>query len=114
AAELLGRVAKPLIIAGDGIAWSGAEAELTRVAESLGAAVWGADWSEVNMDHTHPCFQGMTGHMFGDHSRGITSGADAVLICGTYVFPEVFPLLSGMFDEGTPVIHIDLDAHEIA
>jgi benzoylformate decarboxylase len=52
--------------------------------------------------------------MFGDHSASITSPADAVLICGTYVFPEVFPLLSGVFGLGVPVVHIDLDAHEIA
>ena len=55
------------------------------------------------MDHTHPQFKGMLGHMFGDHSQGITSPADAVLICGTYVFPEVFPELSGMFAPGVPV-----------
>ena len=66
------------------------------------------------MDHGHPLFQGMLGHMFGDHSRGITTPADAVLICGTYIFPEVFPSLSGVFAPGAPVVHIDLDAHEIA
>jgi benzoylformate decarboxylase len=114
AASLLAGASRPMIIAGDGVAVSGAQAELTRVAELLGAEVWGADWSEVNMDMTHPLFRGMTGHMFGDHSRAITKRADAVLICGTYVFPEVFPELEGMFGEGVPVIHIDLDAHEIA
>ncbi len=114
AAKLLAGASRPMIIAGDGVAASGAQAELTRVAETLGAPVWGADWSEVNMDHTHPQFMGMLGHMFGDHSRSITSEADAVLICGTYVFPEVFPAFSGMFAPGAPVVHIDLDAHEIA
>ena len=114
AATLLTRAERPMIIAGDGVAASGAQAELTRVAELLGAAVWGADWSEVNMDHAHPQFQGMLGHMFGDHSRSITSQADGVLVCGTYVFPEVFPALSGVFAPGTPVVHIDLDAYEIA
>jgi thiamine pyrophosphate-dependent acetolactate synthase large subunit-like protein len=105
---------RPMIIAGDGVASSDAQPELTRLAELWGAEVWGADWSEVNMDHTHPQFKGMLGHMFGDHSKGIVSPADAVLICGTYVFPEVFPELSGMFAPGVPVVHIDLDAHEIA
>ena len=114
AAALLAGAQRPLIVAGDGVAASGAEQELTRVAELLGAEVWGADWSEVNMDHGHPLFQGMLGHMFGDHSRSITSRADAVLICGTYVFPEVFPALSGAFAPGAPVVHIDLDAYEIA
>ncbi len=114
AAKHLVGASRPIIIAGDGVATSDAQPELTRLAELWGAEVWGADWSEVNMDHTHPQFKGMLGHMFGDHSKGIVSPADAVLICGTYVFPEVFPELSGMFGPGAPVIHIDLDAHEIA
>jgi len=114
AAKHLVGATHPMIIAGDGVAGSDAQPELTRLAELWGAEVWGADWSEVNMDHTHPQFKGMLGHMFGDHSQAITTPADAVLICGTYVFPEVFPELSGMFSPGVPVIHIDLDAHEIA
>lgn len=114
AVELLAGASRPMIIAGDGVSFSKAQAELTRLAETWGAEVWGADWSEVNMDHTHPQFRGMLGHMFGDHSQAITSPADAVLICGTYVFPEVFPELSGVFGPGVPVVHVDLDAHEIA
>jgi benzoylformate decarboxylase len=114
AATLLAGATRPMIIAGDGISFSDAQPELTRLAETWGAEVWGADWSEVNMDHGHPQFKGMLGHMFGDHSKGIVSPADAVLICGTYVFPEVFPELSGVFGAGVPVVHVDLDAHEIA
>lgn len=114
AATLLARASRPMIIAGDGVAFSDAQAQLTRLAETWGAEVWGADWSEINMSHGHPLFRGMLGHMFGDHSRVITSRADAVLICGTYVFPEVFPSLSGVFAPGVPVVHVDLDAHEIA
>ncbi|HJV08871.1 MAG TPA: thiamine pyrophosphate-binding protein [Acidimicrobiales bacterium] len=114
AAKHLVGASRPMIIAGDGVASSAAQPELTRLAELWGAEVWGADWSEVNMDHTHPQFKGMLGHMFGDHSKGIVSPADAVLICGTYVFPEVFPELAGVFSPGVPVVHVDLDAHEIA
>ncbi|HEX3622906.1 MAG TPA: thiamine pyrophosphate-binding protein, partial [Acidimicrobiales bacterium] len=114
AAQLLATARRPMIIAGDGVAFSGAQPELTRLAETWGAEVWGADWSEVNMDHGHPQFKGMLGHMFGDHSKSITSPADAVLICGTYVFPEVFPELAGVFGPGVAVVHVDLDAHEIA
>jgi benzoylformate decarboxylase len=114
AAALLAGASRPIAIVGDGISFSGAQAELTRVAELLGAAVWGANFSEVNMDSEHPLFRGQLGHMFGEHSRAITSEADAVLICGTYVFPEVFPALEGVFAPGAKVIHIDLDAYEIA
>src|SRR5262249_35510837 len=114
AAELLAGAERPIVIMGDGISFSGAQAELTRVAELLGAAVWGANSSEVNIDALHPLFRGQLGHMFGEHSKAITSQADAVLIVGTYVFPEVFPALEGVFDKKARVVHVDLDAYEIA
>lgn len=114
AAAMLASAQHPMIIIGDGVAASGAQAELTRVAEMLGAEVWGADSSEVNMNTSHPLFKDLLGHMFGEHSRAITSQADAALICGTYVFPEVFPALAGVFAPEAKVIHIDLNAWEVA
>src|SRR5579863_839253 len=113
-AALLASASKPMIIMGDGVAASGAQAELTRVAEITGAEVWGADSSEVNMSASHPLFKDLLGHMFGEHSRAITSRADVVLICGTYVFPEVFPALTSVFAPEAKVIHIDLNAYEVA
>ncbi|MEV7028146.1 thiamine pyrophosphate-dependent enzyme, partial [Kitasatospora sp. NPDC093558] len=38
----------------------------------------------------------------------------AVLIVGTYVFPEVFPELASPFRDDARIVHIDLDAYEIA
>jgi len=114
AAGLLAGSERPLIIMGDGISMSGAQAELTHVAELLGADVWGANSSEVNIDETHPLFRGNLGHMFGHHSRPLVGPADAVLIVGTYVFPEVFPALSDVFAAGARIVHVDLDAFEIA
>jgi thiamine pyrophosphate-dependent acetolactate synthase large subunit-like protein len=114
AAAMLANTSRPLVIMGDGVALSGAQAELTRVAELLGAPVWGANSSEVNIDADHPLFRGQLGHMFGEHSKAITAEADAVLIVGTYVFPEVFPVLEGAFARDARIVHIDLDAYEIA
>ena len=37
-----------------------------------------------------------------------------MVICGTYVFPDVFPLLESPFRADAKIIHIDLDAYEIA
>jgi benzoylformate decarboxylase len=113
AAGMLADAARPLIIMGDGIAAADAQDELARVAELTGAEVWGADASEMNIPATHPQYLGALGHMFGEHSRALTRHADVVLICGTYVFPEVFPMLQGVFAQGAKVIHIDLDAYEI-
>ena len=114
AAELLAGAERPIAIIGDGVSFAGAQPELQRVVELLGAAVWGANSSEVNIDALHPLFRGQLGHMFGEHSKAITSQADAVLIVGTYVFPEVFPALEGVWGDRARVVHIDLDAYEIA
>jgi thiamine pyrophosphate-dependent acetolactate synthase large subunit-like protein len=114
AAAMLAGARHPIVVMGDGVAASGAQAELARVAELIGAEVWGANSSEVNIRADHPLYRGLLGHMFGSHSQPITSAADAVLIVGTYAFPEVFPALSAVFAPGAQVIHVDLDADAIA
>ena len=114
AARLLAGATRPIIIVGDGVALSAAQPELARVAEVWGAPVWAADSSEVNLSSDHPHFRGLLGHMFAKDSQPITMKADAVLICGTYVFPEVFPALSDAFAPNARVVHIDLDTDAIA
>ncbi|MET3985109.1 thiamine pyrophosphate-binding protein [Streptomyces sp. PvR034] len=114
AAELLAVAERPVVLIGDGVALSGAQAELVTVAELLGADVYEVDSSEVNIAASHPLRRGQSGHMFGPHSRELIAGADGVLIVGTYVFPEVFPELESPFRAGAKVVHIDLNAYEIA
>lgn len=114
AAGLLATAQCPMLFVGDGVAFSGAQAELTEVAELLGAEVWEADAGEVNMSYAHPLYQGMTGHMFGYHSLPILQKGDVNLVCGTYLLPEVFPELGSIFAPGAKTIHIDLNAYEIA
>ena len=114
AARLLAGADQPIVIMGDGVASSKAQGELARVAELLGAHVWGAEHSEVNLPFDHPLYKGSLGHMFGESSSRVTNAADAVLIVGTYVFPEVFPLLDGVFASDARIVHIDLNAFEIA
>lgn len=114
AAAWLAAAKTPNIIMGDGVAYSDAQPELARVAELLGAEVWEADGGEVNMAESHPLYQGMTGHMFGEHSLPILQKGDVTLVCGTYIVPEVFATLGDVFAPGSKVIHFDLNAYEIA
>lgn len=114
AAALLAGAERPLVIAGDGVHFAGAQAELAQFAEVWGADVYGADWAEVNLSVEHPAYAGQLGHMFGEQSRKVTGAADGVLIVGTYALPEVYPALDGVFADGTPVVHIDLDTDAIA
>lgn len=113
-AELLLTSRKPMIFAGDGIAYSGATAELTRVAELLGAEVYGVDFGDVIMDNSHPLYMGSTGHMFGSHSLPITTKGDVNLVAGTYMLPEVFPEHGDIYAPKAKIIHFDLNAYEIA
>lgn len=114
AADVLAAAVRPVILMGDGVSVSGGQAELTELAELLGAPVWGVDNSELNMDWTHPLYQGNTGHMFGSDSARVVADADVVLVVGTYVFPEVFPALRSPFAEDARIVHVDLDDYEIA
>jgi thiamine pyrophosphate-dependent acetolactate synthase large subunit-like protein len=113
-ARLLAHAEKPMIFMGDGIAYSGAQMELTTLAELLGAEVWGVDSGELNMSYAHPLYMGQTGHMFGSQSSPITSRGDVNFVCGTYMVPEVFPELGNIFGPDAKVIHIDLNVYEIA
>jgi len=104
---------KPVLFIGDGIAYSGATEELTKLAELLGAEVYGVEYGDFIMDYCHPLYQGSTGHMFGSYSLPIAQKADVNLIIGTYMLPEVFPELGDIFGKGSSVIHFDLNAYEI-
>jgi len=103
-----------MIFMGDGVAYSCASAELTRVAEMLGAEVWGVDAGELNISYAHPLYMGQTGHMFGESSYPVTSRGDVNLVVGTYMVPEVFPRLTDIYAPGSKVIHIDLNPDHIA
>ena len=113
-ANILLSAKNPMIIMGDGIAFSGAQNALSELSALVGCQVWGADSSEVNINTSSANFKGLLGHMFGYHSKPFTSSADAVLICGTYVLPEVFPELESIFKNNAKIVHIDLEAYEIA
>ena len=114
AAALLAGARHPVILAGDGVAASGAVDELVALAQAWGAPVWGAMASELIMPWTHPLYAGLTGHMFGTDSAAIVAQADAVVVCGTYLFPDVFPDTAGPIPAAATVVHIDLDPYAIA
>jgi benzoylformate decarboxylase len=114
AAGMLAEAKNPMFYIGDGVAWSGAQPELRRLAEMLGADVYGADAGELNIPYDHPLWRGQTGHMFGHQSLPIMQSGDVNLIVGTYVLPEVFPELGSIWGDGARTIHVDLNAYEIA
>jgi benzoylformate decarboxylase len=114
AAAMLASAEKPMIYVGDGVSYSHAQEEVAKLAETLGAEVWGVDNGEMNISFAHPLWMGQTGHMFGDSSLHITSKGDVNFVCGTYMVPEVFPELGPIFAPGAKVVHVDLNSYFIA
>ncbi|MEU4162315.1 thiamine pyrophosphate-binding protein [Actinoplanes sp. NPDC026670] len=101
AARLLATAHAPVILAGDGVAASGAVAELTRFAETWGAVVYGAMASELLMPWTHPLWG-------GDGGAEPVAHADALLIVGAQWLPGSRPA------PGATVVQVDLDPYAIA
>ena len=114
ATGLLVGAVNPIFIIGDGIGESHAQNELEALVDTVGAKVYGANHSQFNFNAANPLFQGKLGHMFGENSKPKIEDADVVFVAGTYLLPEVFPYLGNLFKKGTKVIHVDLNAYEIA
>ena len=96
------------------IAYVGRQAELP-ASQSCSARTCGAPTLRKSTSTTtHPLFKGTLGHMFGEHSRPITPQADAVLIMRHVYLPRGVSGAGRGLRAGRQVIHVDLDAYEIA
>jgi len=113
-ADLIKSANNPIILVGDGIAWSNGLDPLVELAEKIGAKVYSADGGEVNFPDNHLLNYGSTGHMFGSSSFPKMQDCDLCLALGCYLLPEVFPHLGEIFKASTKVIHIDVDPSNIA
>jgi acetolactate synthase-1/2/3 large subunit len=109
AAALLRAEASPIFICGGGVIISGAEAELQRLAERLGAPVATTISGKGSIAEDRPLAAGVVGSNGGTpETRAIVAAADLVVFVGcragsvtTERWRHPAP--------GTPVIHIDVD-----
>jgi acetolactate synthase-1/2/3 large subunit len=109
AAERLQAAASPIFICGGGVIISGAESELQRLAERLGAPVATTISGKGSIYEGHPLAAGVVGSNGGTpETRAIVDAADLVVFVGcragsvtTERWRHPAP--------GTPVIHIDID-----
>lgn len=113
-ASAIEHASNPIILVGDGVAWTGGVDRVVELAETIGAKVYSADGGEINFPDDHLLNYGSTGHMFGDVSLPITRGCDLCITLGAYLLPEVFPHLGDIFDPKTMVIHVDTNVSNIA
>ena len=112
-ADLLAAAASPVIICGDGVADSGGQAELIRLAETIGARVHAAFSAELPFPSRHPLYAGLLNVVSAAGLKGQLSSADIVLAVGTPVLPLLFPIEGSPFPANARMVHIDLDAREI-
>ncbi len=83
AAALLASAKRPIIIAGGGVQYSGAVAELTSFAEAYGIPVVETIAGRANLLATHPLNIGPIGVTGSDSANAIAEQADVVLAVGT-------------------------------
>ncbi len=83
AAALLAGAARPMIIAGGGVQYSGAVAELTAFAEAHGIPVVETIAGRANLLATHPLNIGPIGVTGSDSANTIAEQADVILAVGT-------------------------------
>ncbi len=83
AAALLGSAKRPVIVAGGGVQYSGAVAELTALAEARGIPVVETIAGRANLLAGHPLNTGPIGVTGSDSANAIAGAADVVLAVGT-------------------------------
>lgn len=114
AATYLAQASEPMIFIGDGVHLANARDEVRQISEQLGAPVYGVDYADPSASFRDPLFMGLVGHSFGSQTRRISMQGDVILIVGTPVFPELFPVHEPYFREEARIIHIDLNTWELA
>ncbi len=111
AAELLRAAKRPLIIAGGGVQYSGAVADLTAFAESHGVPVVETIAGRANMLASHPLNTGPIGVTGSDSANAAAARADVVLAVGTRL--QDFTTGSWTaFDKGARLIGLNVARHD--
>ncbi len=112
AAALLQSAQRPLILAGNGVALSGAEKELRLLAEMLDAPVACTLHGLSSFPARHPLYAGMLG-MHGNYAPNmLTNQADVLLAVGMRFDDRVTGNVQ-KYAPGAKVIHIEIDPSEI-
>jgi acetolactate synthase I/II/III large subunit len=108
AATVLRSASKPVIVAGNGVLLSGAEAELVAVAEALGAPIATTMGGKGTVVDSHPLSLGVVGRYSRKVANDVLTEADVVLVVGSR--------MGGLATDGwkrprpgATVVHIDAD-----
>jgi benzoylformate decarboxylase len=113
AAALLAEAKRPVIMAGDAVAQSRAHAELTELAELLGAPVY-AEFvpSTASFPSSHPLFRGSLVRLAPD-VRKTLEPYDVLLSVGGDLFTLSLPSDVDPMPPGIKLVHLDVDPWEL-
>ena len=112
AVALLAKAQKPVIVAGGGVVFSQAQAELVELAEKLQIPVATSLTAKGAILDNHPLCVGVVGIYSRACANRVVSEADLVFFVGTHAGGQVtanwrIPAV------GTPVIQLDIDAEQL-
>ena len=114
AAALFAAAKAPVIVAGDGVARAGAQAELVALAETIGAAVHGEPVRRrLSFPGDHPLWRGGLYPTATAVAKALER-FDTVLIAGANVFTWLFHAPGSPFGANQRVVQIDDDPREIS
>lgn len=110
ALEILSKAERPVIWAGGGINLAGANEELTRLAETLNAAVIVTAEGKGAIAENHPNYVGPYYYSHGPGHR-VVPQSDAILAVGTRM--HFFNPVTWSFKPEQLIIHVDADPEEL-
>jgi benzoylformate decarboxylase len=113
AAEMLAKAERPVIIAGDAVAQSGAHQELVALAEAIAAPVY-VEFipSRASFPASHPLYRGMMTRTQAG-VREVLEKHDLVFSVGGDLFTWSLPSNIDPWPAGLPLIHLDTDPWQI-
>jgi acetolactate synthase-1/2/3 large subunit/sulfoacetaldehyde acetyltransferase len=113
AAEVLNQATSPVIIAGGGVIWSEAQADVLALAEQLSAAVVTSYGRNDAVSHDHPLVIGAFGRAGSPEAAEAVRAADVILAVGTRLahFTTFFDYR--FIPEQAKIIQIEVDEKEL-
>ncbi|OGA44928.1 MAG: hypothetical protein A3F74_25765 [Betaproteobacteria bacterium RIFCSPLOWO2_12_FULL_62_58] len=112
AVSLLDAAERPVIVAGGGVAWSGAQAEVVALAEKLQIPVATSLNAKGTILDTHPLAVGVVGTYSRACANRTVGESDLVFYIGSHTGGQVTARWQ-VPRPGKPVIHLDIDAREM-
>ncbi len=114
AAEVILAARDPLFVCGGGVVIAGAETELRRLAERLGAPVATTISGQGSISDNHPLAAGVVGSNGGTrHTRAIVDAADLVIFVGCRAGSVTTERQRHPRPGATGIVHIDSDPETI-